>query len=109
MKKAIAIIILFIGFSQAVNAQDPKSKTFETLAQKDLVLLEQTVTLSTEEKETFKDLFIYKHKELVHINKSPERLSVLSESIREKILNNLSEENAIIIKNNPELLKKLSI
>ncbi len=109
MKKLIAIIVLFVGFSQAANAQDPKSKEFDVLAQNDVKLLGKTITLSAQEQEILQDLFVYKHKELSQIRDSAERKNILSENIMKKILGSLSDENATILKNEEDLLKRLSI
>lgn len=111
MKKAIAILIVFLGLTFSANAQsqDPKAKNFDVPAQNDLKLLGQKVTLSDTEQKELLELFAYKHREIANIKGSAERTRILSDVMIKKILTTLSEENANIMKNEEDLLKKLSI
>jgi hypothetical protein len=122
MKKIIALMVVMLGFGFTATAQQRiatvKSKTTGAqsvaadpavvqAAAKDLTALSKTVTLTDVEKQNFKGLFEYKHRELKKALTADQK-KVLLGSIDAKLRASLTPEQMAKLDANKKLLTQLT-
>ena len=113
MKKIFTILVLFISFSFSAIAQENKNidSEYEAIyaaAKNDIKVLSTLVKLEESKINNYFQLFMSKHKELSH-DLSQERLNILELNNQTKIMQDLNIKQREILKQNPEILKKLSL
>ena len=126
MKKIIALFIIMLAFGTDAQAQKKKTAATATpaaatqqtslneeaanAAAKDLKLLSEFIVLTKDQKESFTQLFTYKHRTLLEHkdNFSAERRSILAENIESKIKSGVSPDQVAKLEDNPDLMKRLT-
>ncbi|KGO85634.1 hypothetical protein Q765_15605 [Flavobacterium rivuli WB 3.3-2 = DSM 21788] len=122
MKKIIAILVVMLGFGFTANAQQKrvsvkspttgvqavaKDPVVEQAATKDLTALTKVVTLNDVEKQNFKGLFEYKHRELKKAL-TPDQKKVLLNSIDAKLRASLTPDQMAKLDANKKTLTQLT-
>jgi hypothetical protein len=121
MKKIIALIVVMLGFGFTATAQQRKftvkspttgvqsaaDPAVTQAAAKDLTALSKTVTLTDVEKQNFKGLFEYKHRELKKALTADQK-KVLLGSIDAKLRASLTPEQMAKLDANKKLLTQLT-
>jgi hypothetical protein len=121
MKKIIALMVVMLGFGFTATAQQRKftvkspttgvqsaaDPAVTQAAAKDLTALSKTVTLTDVEKQNFKGLFEYKHRELKKALTADQK-KVLLGSIDAKLRASLTPEQMAKLDANKKLLTQLT-
>jgi len=120
MKKIIALLVVMLGFGFTATAQQKKftvkSPTTQPTATdpavvqaaaKDLTALSKTVTLTDVEKQNFKGLFEYKHRELKKALTADQK-KVLLNSIDAKLRASLTPGQMAKLDGNKKVLTQLT-
>jgi len=123
MKKIIALLVVMLGFGFTATAQQKKvvvksptatdvrtitpDPVVEQAAAKDLTALSKTITLTDVEKQNFKGLFEYKHRELKKTLTADQK-KVLLNSIDAKLRASLTPEQMAKLDSNKKVLSQLT-
>ncbi|WP_298394632.1 hypothetical protein [Flavobacterium sp.] len=116
MKKVIAIIALFVGFTINANAQQAKAlsatapateKNFKEIIIQDVQLISKVVKVEVSLQNDLTNL-LYMRKEAVDNSKTEEEKKAVFERYTSKLLGAFNEEQLDALKNNKELYVRLT-